>query len=294
MSEQAAATETTAPEFDVDATLDAIENSSPKEIPMSEASTQTQQAPAPGEFEFEHKGKLIKAPYSDPRLKQWAQKGYDYAQRMAEYNLQRQAWEKQKTEFDDKYKTYQEIDTWAVQNPDQWQALQDLWKNRDTTSRTQDPNNPILQELNPLRQELSTIKQWIQEKQQHEQKTTQAQEDKALQEEIQSIRNKWKDLDWDTPDQENKTLEYKVIEYANQRGIKNFTDAFQAFYFPQALKRFEERGKESAAKERQRQTKLGLLGTSPTPKTGLTNAENVGSKSHEDLLKEALEELGIA
>jgi hypothetical protein len=118
-------------------------------------------------------------------------------------------------------------------------------------------------------------------------------EDAALDSEVSKIMEQHKDLDWTSADESGFTLEQRVLKHANDTGINSFRAAFRDYNHDQLLKLAELRARESAMLERQKVTKNGLLGQSPTPKKGLQTAENVKGKSYNNLVSEALNELGI-
>ena len=147
--------------------------------------------------------------------------------------------------------------------------------------------NPLLAKI---QSELGEIKQFKQTLEQEKQAIRNAEQDKALDSEIESIRKEYPDLDLEAIQPDGQSLMFHVLNHANTRGIRSFTDAFIAFNHKNLLSRAAEKAKESVGKDIQKKTKLGLLGTSSTPTKGVTRAENVKSKSYENLLQEAIDE----
>lgn len=248
-----------------------------------------QAAPTVQELEFSWNGKPVKTKFDDPRVKQWASQGYDYAQRMQAFNQEKGQWETKAKEYDTKYKP---IDEWARQNPEKWQSLYQQWEQQaqvqaQNQSQPQQVQLPpevqkTLQELVEFKQQAITEKQEIQVKQ----------EDAALNTEIESVRKQYPDIDFNKVDEHGKSLEFRVLEYANQKRIPTFSDAFLGLHHKELLKQAEERGKTAYAQNIQKNTKLGIIGKSPTPTKQLTQAMHVRDKSYGDLVTEALEELG--
>ena len=277
-------------DMDVDGILAGIESPS-TEIPMSS----TQEAPAqeianqqPSEYEFTWNGKQIKAPVD--KLTKWASQGYDYAQRMEQFKAEREAFETQRQQFEPRLNTYKEVDDYANKNPDWWKHVEASYKERQQNI---DPSNPISGELQQLKSELSELKsfrdQLTQEKMAERQKT----EDAALESEVSQLRQQHKDLDWNSADENGHSLEQRVLKHASENGINSFRAAFRDYNHDQLLKLTELRAREAAMLERQKVVKSGLLGQSPTPKKGLQTADNVKGKSYNNLVSEALSELGI-
>ena len=138
----------------------------------------------------------------------------------------------------------------------------------------------------------------MQSQMQKEQSLKQQSEDQTLAKDIESIRKSFSNIDFDTPDENGKSLETKILEHAMGMGLDgskpgHFRAAFRDYYHDQLVSLEREKGKELVSKEVQKRTKLGILGESPKPTKGLKVAENVRDKSYEDLVREAREELGI-
>lgn len=266
------------------------------EIPMGDEPTPPSPTPAQApaqapaqEIEFTANGKPIKVPYTDPRIKQWASQGYDYAQRMALINQEREAFLNEKKVYDERFKP---IDDYVKENPSWWDHVQKQWEQRETFQA--DPNNPFTKEISSLRNELKELKQFKQEFVTQKQAEQQAREDAELDQEIKSMRGEYPDIDFNAHDQNGKTLEARVIDHGIKNGFKTFKSAFRDFYHDELLKRAEERGKESIVKDQQKKTKLGLLGKTQAPTKSVQNAQDHRGKTYDDLKREALDELGIA
>jgi hypothetical protein len=279
-------------EIDVDQLMSEIEAPRGELFPMhdkpvDEAPTQETQQQAINELIFSARGQEIKVPYNDERVKQWASMGYDYAHNMAEFN-------KSKTQFDQERKAiealkeqYGPVDEYVRQNPDFWQHILTSWQQRQQNA---DPNNPLIGEIQRLKEELQGVKQFKEEISQEREAQKIQGEDKALDEDIRSIQEKYKDLDWKSRDEHGKSLEYKVLEHAAKNKIGSFKTAFHDFYHEHLSKYETERAKETATKNIQAKSKAGLLGKSPTPQKAQIKATDVKGKSYDDLMKEALQE----
>jgi hypothetical protein len=282
--------------IDADALLEQIEKGGSHDIPMAgkeapaEAAAPTQQEPAPAsipELEFDYNGKQIKAPFTDPRIKTWAQQGYDYSQKMAAFNQQRSEYEKQ-------FAPYKMIDDYAKQNPQWWAEVQKAYESREANRAQGGADSELPEAVKQKLKELDEIKPFISELKQEREQTRIKQEDSALADEIKSIRDKYSNLDWSKVDESGQSLERRVLKHAVDNGIQSFKTAFHDYYHENLIKLHEERGKEQVTKEIQKRTKLGIIGESPTPTKTIRQAENLKSKSYEDVLREAKEELGIA
>lgn len=277
-----------------DERIDELTNSSTdsnaREIPM----TREEQAPSPKDelMEFVHNGKPIKG--TREQIIKWAQQGYDYPQKTQKLLQERTAWESDKKKWEGQWGSYRQIDEWAKTNPDKWMAIQNSFQQAHSGQPVPaaNPNDPTAAMIQSLKAELGQVKGIAHTWQEQMAASKQKEEDQKLDQEVQSIQEKYKDLDWKAPDENGKSLEYKVLEHARENGIKSFNTAFKDFYHDELIARAENQAKQNVSKGIQTKTKLGILGESPTPKkSSFTPAKDVKNKSYESLESEALEEL---
>lgn len=284
-------------EYDVDQILADVEagNDPSATDPAAETTEATPAAAAAPtaaeiqEMEFTWNGKPIKAPVD--RFKQWASQGYDYAQKMQDFKTQQAAFEKSQKEFEPLKSRYSELDEYAKANP-QWleHVNTEYMKAIGKAQSEGAPNSEIL----ALKQELQDLKSFKDELTSERTEAKHKSEDQQLDTEIKSIQGKYPDLDWKTANGEGKTLETQVIEFGIQNGIKNFEHAFKLFNHDSLITLHAAKAKEDVVKAKQAQTKAGLLGSTPAPTKGFQRATNVKSKSYNDLVRESLDELGLA
>jgi hypothetical protein len=285
--------------IDADALMSQIETTGSTGPAMSEApapqtNAQPAAAPAAQDLEFTWNGRQIKAPITDPRIKQWASQGYDYAQRMAEFNKQQEDLKAESQKWSELKDRYSPVEDYITKNPDWWNHVQSQYQQQIAQQGLgSDPNNPIVQKLSAYDQKLSQVEQFIQSQVAEKQAIQRQEEDSKLETEIKSIRDAYANLDWNGIDETGLSLELKVLQHAQQIGTTSFRAAFRDMMHEPLTKLAEERAKENVVKERQKQTKLGLLGKSPAPKTGLTEAQDIKRKSYDQLLREGAEEMGI-
>ena len=279
----------------IDQLVDSTEQSTNHERPMSQEEATPPAAAAaqtPDAYEFQDAaGNKFKATREE--ILKWREQVSGLPQRLQKINQEKMAWEQQKSQWEKQYAPYREIDQWASKNPDKWEQLKSAWQgfNNQTPSQQADPNNPYAQKIQMLEAQLQQVTPVIQTLAQNHQQSVQQAEDQKLEQEIQSIQEKYKDLDWKTPNEEGKSLEYQVLEHAQKNGIKKFDTAFKDFYHDKLIERERALAQQSVAKGIQAKTKMGILGESPTPRKGLAPVKDVKNKSYEDLMREALEEI---
>ena len=122
-----------------------------------------------------------------------------------------------------------------------------------------------MNEANPLLQDFQTLKQQVQELAQYKNAVVERQEDQAYIGELESIKKQYPKIDLATPDETGKSLEYKILEHAQQNGIKKFSIAFKDYMHDELLKLKEEEAKEKLIKDKNAKSKLGILDVSTTP-----------------------------
>ena len=97
----------------------------------------------------------------------------------------------------------------------------------------------------------------------------------------------------DGKDEFGQTLQQRIEKHAVDNEFKSFKDAANAYLFDQHMKRAAMKAKEDAAKELQKQRKLGLGPVTDRSQKTMTQARSVSQMSYDDLMREGLEELGI-
>lgn len=288
-------------DIDADALLEQIESSSNQDIPMAAPqSDETVQETQPTqesiqqqiqELAFKHQDKEIRVPFTDPRVSQWASQGYDYAQKIAQFNQERQSILQQKEQYEKEYSPYKTIDQFAKENPEWWEHIQQSYEARKQGMPHGEEATRVPKEI---LDKLSKHEQFISQIEQEKERARIEKEDSALNQEISSIREQYKDLDWNTPDESGLSLEKRVIKHAVDNKIANFRAAFRDYNHDNLLKLTESRAKETLTKENQKRTKLGIIGQSPTSQKSVKTAEGIKNKTYDDLMREALFEAGIA
>lgn len=295
----------TAQEFNVDQAMANIESTgsadgptaSPTIPPSSEAQTQPPAEPELYEYQTEN-GKTVKETLE--MLKRRAGLGYHAAQRLAEINKKEQGWTTKEQEYQQKLQSlqrWQEYNDYATQHPEWADHVHKSWEDRERVLQSQgaeNPNNPLYGELQAVKKQLSDMSSFLGTLKEEKAEQQRVQEDKALGDEIASIRKKYSDIDFDLADESGKSLEYRVMEHATANGIHSFKAAFHDFYHEHLIKAREDKAKESVVKDLQSKKKAGILGTTETPTKGLHKAQNVRSKSYDELAREALAEAGLS
>jgi hypothetical protein len=261
------------------------------EPPMAETAPQETTEPTTGpvglhDWKFTANGKEV-IPETPEKLKQWASMGYNYGQRMREFN--------------DKYSLYEQIDKHAQENPDWWNHVQSQYDNRGSLQGTpqpeqQTPNQGQSQaspEIDTIRDELGTVKEFMKDWQTKQWEEKKAQEDQALDQEITKVRESYNDFNWNDMDEHGLKLEDRVVKHAQAIGTNNFTAAFRDLMHDQLVKRATLKGQEEAGKNIQRNKKAGLLGETPEPLRKFQETPDTKKMSYDELEAFELKQLGL-
>lgn len=237
------------------------------------------------------------------KILDFAQQGRDYQEKMRDLKVQRTLWEKERANFVEKNKyaelekklhRYSEVEAYIQKNPQWWKHVESAWATRDHGQNPQGTpdivNHPFVQSLV---QRLEGMEGKLSKTEEQEQLRVQTQEDEQLDKEISSYRDQFPDLDWKSVDDQGFDLEKRILNHAIQNDIKSFKVAARDFLFDEHLTRAQSKGKTQVGKELQKATKLGLGPITKTPQLKLKAAEGVGTKSYDELAREAMEQMGM-
>ncbi len=289
---------------ELDALADNADKATNRDIPMHDAPAKSATPAAPGAtgetFEIVHNGKTIKG--TREQILKWAQMGYDRPQFAQKINAEKAKWEAEKAQKQQQWQVYEQVDAYAKQNKEWWDHVQKAWSTRGQPGgvpATATANAPVAQDaynpkLQALEQKLSQFEPVVQKVSQFYQDQQQRIEDENLDREVKSIRGEHADLDWDTLDENGKSLELRILEHAQSKGIREFGIAFRDLLHKELLNKAQGQAKLAVAKGIQTRTKLGVLGETPTP-SSLWNRnsqpKDIRKTSYEELEQEIREEL---
>lgn len=280
-------------EEEVDQLLGSIEE--PSNDPSLEPGAEQPAAAQSQDFAFTVGGKEVKVDLAKDREKliRWAQQGYEAPNKMGELNKQLQgwqakeaAWKAQEAQIKEWKEKYESVDNYFKENPQLWNTVQSEFQKAQTQGQQAiDPRfDTLKQEIDSLKQVASTYQERVQQQQAQ-------QEDAKYMESFANVQKQYPKIDFATPDESGKSLEYKVLEFAQQEGIKEFTTAFKAYHHDELVKMAQEEAKTKVISDKNSKTKLGILGISSTPTPRKT--DSVRGKSYNDLQAEILAEYGI-
>lgn len=270
-------------EAEAESLLEGIDKPTEEQAPI-ETAPQEQQTPQ--EYTIKVGGKEVKGTIE--KLQRWAEMGYDAPNKIGSLQKELDSWKQKESQFKEIEGKYGTVDQYVRDNPQWWQFVQSQYEQQQKQMTS---DNPMMSTINELKEKLNDISSFKDQILKEKQEMKAMQDDDAYLKEFTSVKEQYPNIDLVTPDETGKSLEYKILEYASQNGIKKFTTAFRDMMHDQLMSLKEEQAKEKLMSDRVSKTKLGILGTSPTPKT--KSSEYSKSKSYADLERDVLESYGI-
>jgi len=251
----------------------------------------TEEAP----FTLKYKGKDIGL--QDEKFKMYAQKGYDYEQKMHQLRVDRKLWDQQKQKENSQYDELKQINEYTKSNPEFERLIKREW------ARIQGGGSPTeqlqaqpgqTQHLPPAQQaQLNSILERLDRQDAGLRERQRAEKEASIEGAIEGYKEKYSDFDWASKDELGQTLEDRITQHALDNEIKSFQTAANDMLFEEHVKRAQLNSKEKAAKELQKQHKMGLGKVTKESQLQATNVKNVRSKSYNDIVAETLAEYGI-
>ena len=248
------------------------------------------------EFEIVYKGETKKLPLS--KIRDLAQQGFDYSQKMSEFNKLKMESEKTQAANEERWARFSEMDKYVTENPDWWSHVNNAWGTKDTvapSTQQQLTTDPEQNELfESLKNEIDGLKSFKNSVEEERLNAARMEDDRKYEQELEEIQKKYPNIDFNKPGENGESLEYNVLKHANENGIKSFGTAFRDYYHDNLMQLAETKAKETLLKDSQQVKKYGLsVSDAPRNTTPKVNG-NVRNKSYNDLTREALEELGLS
>lgn len=253
---------------------------------------------------YKANGKEVSEPLST--VIQRASMGYNYAQLMQQYKQQQADLEAQKQQIAEQANKWRDYDDYATQNPQWAEYVRSQWENRfnfgggsqqqqsfqnqGSFEQQQQANLPP-----EVARELAEMRSFVNQYKQDQQARMQAEQDHALNQEIETVQKEFPDIDLRVTDpMTGESLEQQILKHAQMNGISTFRAAFRDMMFDKLLARGQTQAKEVVAKQMQQQVRSGFLGQSTTPMTGQQGGNvDLSRHSYHSLMDIAAKELGL-
>lgn len=253
--------------------------------PSSEAvasePTAAPQTPVQDFVEYEAAGKTVREPMD--MVKKRASMGYHYAQQMESLKKEQGSVQEALQRAQALEAKWKPFDDYASKNPAWHDHLQKSWQERDfLQSQNLDP--ALKNQLNGINTTVSELQNWV------NQSKAQA-EDSKLNEVIGTVKKEFPFVNFDEADELGRSLEWRVLKHAGENGINSFRAAFLDLHQPQLALRIKDQTKREIQEEQKKLRENGFIGRQPTSVSKSTVAQNVGSRTWEDLAAEAVADL---
>lgn len=258
---------------------------------------------------YKANGKEVQEPLST--VIQRASMGYNYAQLMQQHKQREAAIEAERQQIAQQAQKWQQYDEYATQNPQWADHVRSQWESRFNFGGQQQGQQPFgsqnqasfdqqqsvqQSQLPPeVARELAEMRSFVSQYKQDQQVRMQAEQDHALNQEIESVAKEYPDIDLSVTDPTTgESLEQQILRHAQANGISTFRAAFRDKMFDQLLARGTTQAKEAVAKQMQQQVKNGFLGQSNSPMLSQQTAGlDLGRHSYHSLMDMAAKELGL-
>lgn len=227
-----------------------------------------------------------------------ASMGYNYAQHMNEIKTKEGALTEREKQIEAAKSQWEPYDKYAKENPEWANHVRSSWESRLSSAvngQEGQPPSATTYNLPPeIQARLDKLEKFETEFSNHKQAVKAADEDAALNAEIDAVRKEYPDFDLNYSDPaQGKTLEAQIIEHANIKGINSFRAAFRDMMFDQIMSKRITATKEATAKELQDRIKKGIMSKSDTSFTKPNPVANKGKQSYFDLVNEGGRELNL-
>ena len=250
--------------------------------------SQPEQAEQAAPYTIKHKGKDIGL--EDPAFKDYAQKGYDYEQKMHKFRVDSKL---QQKEFESKtaaFKELEQINDYAKENPAFEQLIQREWARVQNGEQVQvapeDRVQVLESRLNQVLEKVGNAERELETRREAELEATQEGA-------ISAYKERHSGFDWVKKDDSGFTLEDKIGQAMIDKKLGDFNIMADSFLLQEHMDRNSLESKEAVGKSLQKSSKLGLGQVTKKSSLGVKSAEGVRGKTMDQLAREGLEELGI-
>ena len=253
-----------------------------------------QKYPVDTQFKLTHDGKVLNVPYKTMAntYRQWQHLQDKWTN---EYKPKISEFEKLKPEFD-KYKgfydKYGQLQTWSEQNPKEWEALWNLYQNRDkhlletkaagslqAPAQANQSFQPLVEEISRLKQELEGLNNFKSSFEQEQQSKKEQADTELIQGEIKQFKESYPEINLDERDPDGVTLWAKVMKFGMDNGLPTFKAAANLFFEQRLQDIWSSRSRSDAVKNVQADKQAGIIRRSATPFSGKeaspTNIKNM-------------------
>ena len=231
--------------------------------------------PVDAQFAFTEDGKVIKAPLSTMLNHYRQRSGLD--KKFSEFNKTREDFQNEQKQWGD-LEPYRQLQKWSTEKPEEFQAIWDLYQNKDKhllTQKASDPNSQaLIDEMTNLKKELGGLKEF---KTQFDKQREQEEDQKNLKElddEVNSFKKEFPEINLDQESDmtlqsgQKATVKQAIMLFGHQNRIPDFESAALKYLKPKLLEVVGQRARTEAVKGVRQDNKQGVIARSSTPLNG--------------------------
>ena len=252
--------------------------------------------PMTAELQFTHDGKPVRTPLST-MINHYRQRASLDGQ-YSKFKTERDEFEKSRgdmEQYNAMKNKFGAIQEWSEKNPKDWEAIWELYQNKDKhllAQKVTDPNaSPLVEELSLLKQELAPLKEF---KSQFEKKQEIEENQKAFDEvskEADVFSKEWPEINLAEKNAEGLDLKRQIIVFGARNGHPNFKSAALDFLGTKPFEIAQARARAEAVKGIKHDKQQGIIGRSQQPSIGKDDVKPVRGKSWGDVKRDAQAEL---
>lgn len=267
----------------------------PSVQPPQNAAEEVTVTPKLEKYTIKRGGKEIELELTPEKRLSLLQQGHDYSEKMREFRLQREQFEKERQAIEarktdlERLKQYQDVEQYIKKDPSWWEHVRSQYAQRLQEQSGNASLPPAIME------KIEGVSEFVSQLKEERTQEARAKEDGELDSVISDYKAKHPDLDWSAKDEQGRDLERQIIDHAIELGIskpKGFLAAANDYLFDKHVERAKLSAKGEVGKQLQKQTKLGL-GPVTATRTAKPVAKNLTNLSYEEINKLALKELGL-
>lgn len=239
---------------------------------------------SPEAFKLKYRGQTV-SPKDYKHAVTLMQQGWSYSEAMAQLKGEKEQFESQKG----KYTQYEKLEQAFAQNPAFaqriWQMYQEAQTGKQQPGQQQVQQDP---QYHQLFQTVSSLQERLRS-------FDESNADKEVQREVDDIKSKLSDVQWDQVTETGHTLMYDVLNHAYKNRFPSLMAAARDYLWDTQVANAKMAGAQQVATAKQRATKAGVVQSGANSPVQAQNRKvNVRDVSYDDLAQMALKDLGKA
>ena len=231
---------------------------------------QVHKIPINAEFPVKHNGQVHKAPL-DKLFTAWRERSH-YDDKFRGLKEERSKFDQERGDFEAftaMKQKFGDIQNWSEKNPDQWNALWDMFQNRDQHLAQGDESQSYLaKEIAAMREELGGLREFKSSHEQEMERRQQAEDVASVEKEIAAFTEEFPDIDLGEKDPDGITLKANIVSFGIDHNMPDFESAALKYLKPRLVQTAEMKGRKETVAQVKKDHAAGVMGRSQTPFSG--------------------------